>query len=187
MPLDLPAEIGCWMQTYSGRIVQPLNPDPASITIEDIAAALSKQCRFAGHVREFYSVAEHSVLVSRHCPEELRLVGLLHDASEAYLTDIPRPLKPQLSEYVTIENMLMRVIGRKFGFDWPMPRSVKDVDNRILSDERTENMAFVDIEPRLWGNVMEGLGVKLRFWSPKEAEFEFIQEFRLLSRMPIDA
>src|ERR1017187_10636100 len=75
--------------TFSGIHFWPLLPNPADIRIEDIAHALSNQCRFAGHAREFYSVAEHSVRVSQLCPPEDALWGLLHDASEAYLTDVP--------------------------------------------------------------------------------------------------
>ena len=85
--------VGDWIQTMSGVIFYPLDPRPEEIRIEDIAHALSHQCRFAGHCREFYSVAEHSVRVSRELPQEFMLWGLLHDASEAYLVDLPRPIK----------------------------------------------------------------------------------------------
>ena len=83
-----------WVQTVTGKAFYPLKPDPSLISIEDIAWALSMQCRFAGHVLHFYSVAEHCVYISNSVPMEDALWGLLHDATEAYLTDVPRPLKP---------------------------------------------------------------------------------------------
>src|SRR5271165_7548492 len=84
---------GDWIQTYTGRVMYPLDPRPEEINIIDIAHALSNLCRFTGHVRTFYSVAEHSVRVSQHCDPKDALWGLLHDASEAYLADMSRPMK----------------------------------------------------------------------------------------------
>src|SRR4051812_6540197 len=84
---------GDWMQTISGKAFFPLDPRPADVDIQDIAHALAFQCRFGGHVKEFYSVAEHSVRVSLICAHEDAKWGLLHDATEAYLSDIVRPVK----------------------------------------------------------------------------------------------
>ena len=81
------------MVTYTGKEFYPLDPNPADIDIKDIAHALSNCCRFAGHIKSFYSVAQHSVIVSELCEPENALAGLLHDASEAYLSDIARPVK----------------------------------------------------------------------------------------------
>src|SRR6266496_1501995 len=83
------------IMTYSGELITPLNPDPDDIQIEDIAHALSNQCRFSGHCKQFYSVAEHSCRVSDLCSYEHQLGGLLHDGTEAYLSDIARPIKQQ--------------------------------------------------------------------------------------------
>src|SRR4051812_31750950 len=84
-----------YIQTYSGTEFWPLSPKAADVKLIDIAHALSNKCRFAGHCREFYSVAQHSVLVSRQLPDEFKLWGLLHDAGEAYFADIPNPIKIQ--------------------------------------------------------------------------------------------
>src|ERR1035441_1601867 len=94
--------------TFSGVRFWPLIPNPADIRIEDIAHALSNQCRFGGHTREFYSVAEHSVRVSQLCTPENALWGLLHDASEAYLSDVTAPITelPQLEAYRAAERSL---------------------------------------------------------------------------------
>lgn len=88
-----PANMKPWIQTYSGRCALLLSPHPDMVSIDDIAVALSNQCRFLGHVRSFYSVAQHSVVVSRAVPNFLALAALLHDAAEAYVGDMPRPLK----------------------------------------------------------------------------------------------
>lgn len=171
---------GDWMQTSAGTQYWPIDPRPEEVAIEDIAAALSKQCRFAGHCIKFYSVAEHCVLMARHplCPPEDRFVALMHDASEAYLGDVLRPTKKSLIGYLEIEDKNMHAIADKFGFAWPMPASVKELDNRILLDEQQQNMAP---PPAPWNIPGEPTGVKLQFWSPDEAERQFLAAFRELN------
>ena len=92
-----------WIETRSGKRVSVENPQPDQFDIKDIAYALSNTCRFNGHCAGFYSVAEHSVAVALRLPDELRLAGLLHDATEAYLGDIPSPIKQFLPDYKVIE------------------------------------------------------------------------------------
>jgi len=110
-----------WIECLSGNKFWFTTEDTDGICIEDIAGALSKMCRFTGHCRRFYSVAEHSVWVSDLLPKELQLAGLLHDASEAYLADIASPVKQLLPDYKIIEERVMRKIAKKFnlpeGFD----------------------------------------------------------------------
>jgi len=96
-----------WIETYTGKKLYFLEPKPEQIDIEDIATALSNECRFGGHTKSFYSVAEHSILVATICPAPLALVGLLHDASEAYLRDIASPIKQYLANYKELEEKLM--------------------------------------------------------------------------------
>lgn len=135
--------------TFTGRIIKPLDPDPGSISIEDIAHSLAHQCRFTGHTREFYSVAQHSVLVSEILPLVplgLRLAGLMHDASEAYLSDISRPVKhqPQFGDfYKEAEDRLMAVIAQRFGFAWPLDPIVHWADDVLLRSEQRDLMPDV--------------------------------------------
>ena len=125
------------IQTYTGRAIDILNPSPADIHIEDIAWALSNMCRFNGHVSSFYSVAQHSVLVSRHCEPRDALWGELHDASEAYIADIARPFKHTevMKGYREVEARLMRVICDRFGLPHEQPESVTRADHLLLASE----------------------------------------------------
>jgi hypothetical protein len=123
------------IRTFTGIHMNAFEPTPEMIDIVDIAHGLSNQCRFAGHTKEFYSVAQHSIHVAELAPDNWKLQALLHDASEAYLCDIPRPIKKRLPDYLKIEENLMRVIGEKFGFDWPMHKSVKNSDQTMLIRE----------------------------------------------------
>ena len=136
-----------WIQTYTGRQFWPLDPRAEDIDALDIAHALSNLCRFGGHCTQFYSVAQHSVLVSQVCermaPEVPGAVlwGLLHDASEAYLADVPRPVKPFLAGYVELEKRVLETVANRFDLPWPIPEVVKRVDNAILVDEMEQLMA----------------------------------------------
>lgn len=166
---------GDWMQTATGRQFWPLDPRPEEIHIDDIAAALAKLCRFSGHCLRFYSVAEHCVHVMRAAPKHLKLTALLHDASEAYLCDVIRPIKPHLSNYLDIESRLERAIALRYRLEWPWPWVVKRIDTAILADERDQAMAP---PPQPWTQTTEpALGVDLCFWSPTEAEHMFKEAF----------
>jgi len=125
------------IQTFTGIFFDPFNPRVEDVRIEDIAHALTMQCRFGGHVRKRWSVAQHSLMVSDLCPEHLKLEGLLHDASEAYLTDLPRPIKhhPLLSSYRGLEADLEYAISKRFDLSWPMPDEIKAADNAVLVAE----------------------------------------------------
>lgn len=169
--------IGDWIQTYTGKRFYPFDARREDIDIRDIAHALAMQCRYAGHCLRFYSVAEHCVHLSQHLhPQHGLLVArwaLLHDAREAYLVDIPRPLKPQLTNYHDIEAKLMAVIAPRFALYGEMPNAVKDADSCILADEVAQNMAPA-------GNVIcprPALGITLEFWTPEQAEREFLAQF----------
>lgn len=128
--------VGNWQETYTGKIFWPLDPREDEIDIVDIARALSHQCRFGGHLDTFFSVAQHSVIVSDFLPAGMKLQGLLHDASEGYIVDIPRPIKPFLGGYKEIEDKIMRVIASKYGFEYPMNDMVKIADNTSLAIEK---------------------------------------------------
>jgi len=171
-----------WMQLASGAPFWPLEPDVERIDINDIAHALSMQCRFAGHVQRFYSVAEHCIHVSRAVPPEDALWGLLHDAAEAYLVDLPRPVKPYLSGYATAEARLLEAVATRFGLPEAMPLSVHDADNRILINERDALLAPSHIP---WGWNAEPLpDVHIVGWLPGAARGLFLQRFWEITRSP---
>lgn len=124
------------IRTVSGLYVNIIDPNPDTIIIEDIAHALTVQRRFGGHIKVHYSVAEHSLdVMNRVTLNEYKLQALMHDASEAYLLDIPSPIKQHLKGYYEIEENLMKVISQKFGFEWPMSKEVKQADKDALEWE----------------------------------------------------
>ena len=132
---------GDWMLTASGRQYWPLDPRADDVDLHDIATALSKECRFGGHCRGMYSVAEHSVLVSHVVPPEYALQGLLHDAAEAYCKDIPKPLKRGLGlAYADIEELNWLAICDRFGISPDLHPSVKEADLAVLAAEREQIM-----------------------------------------------
>lgn len=169
------------MQTYSGKRFFPLDPDPNDIVIEDIAHSLARICRYGGHVNSHYSVAQHSVLVSRCLPPELALTGLLHDATEAYLGDVVRPLKLLLPDYRAIEDNLSLIIGEKFGVQLlPMPALVKEMDTRILNNERS--VLFNDqLDWDTFGLEPAPLDSEIVPWPAPNAERFFLWTFEELS------
>jgi hypothetical protein len=124
--------------TRSGRLIDFSNPDPAMIDPFDIATGLAKNCRFNGHIDGWYSVAQHSVMVADHLPDELKAVGLLHDASEAYMADIVRPAKGLIDGYYGVEECLMEAIFDRFNLDIKLLKHplVVEADNRALLTER---------------------------------------------------
>jgi 5'-deoxynucleotidase YfbR-like HD superfamily hydrolase len=124
--------------TWTGRI-DPLNPSPEEINIEDIAHALARQCRYNGHCDGFLSVARHSIWVSEHLEAQgldirTQLTGLLHDAAEAYLGDLVRPIKQSEfgQAYLKTEAVLEEMIAEVFGLPFPFPQSVRDADHHVL-------------------------------------------------------
>ncbi len=130
--------LGDWSLQQSGVMFYPLDPRPNEILIEDIAHNLSRLNRYNGAIScEHYSVAEHSVRVSWICPPDLRLYGLLHDAAEAYLSDLTSPIKHYSrlgDEYTVVENNLAQAIFSKFGLKWtsPKPELVKRADKAMI-------------------------------------------------------
>jgi len=174
-----PPRVGSFMQTFTGRKYWPMDPKPHEVYIEDIAHSLAYQCRYAGHCIKFYSVAEHSILIARslaatHAPE-VALAGLLHDAPEAYCVDIPRPLKPYMTNYKDIEQKNWLAIAARFQLDRDLPDEVHDADNRIIADE------LINLREMPWhARHDKPLDVRLRYWSPEKAEQEFMATFDAL-------
>ena len=147
-----------WIETYTGKRFYPLDPDPSSVDIEDIAHALSNLCRFTGHCREFYSVATHSILCADQAMVDgghwyrmrrLALLLLLHDAAEAYCSDVAYPIKPHLTGYAEIEERIMQAIYKRLGVDPPSRGElacIKHIDHRMGATEASQLMRFKDWE-----------------------------------------
>lgn len=165
-----------WIQTYSGRKFSPLDPYPDAIVIIDIAHSLSMQCRFTGHTKSFYSVAQHSVLVSYICDSADALWGLLHDASEAYLTDVPRPLKRsgKFDAYLEFEKNMQNAVCTRFNLPLVEPPSVKIADTILLATEARDLMAPLHSD---WVLPVQPLPFKIESVGPQEAKNMFMRRF----------
>lgn len=176
-----------WIQTYTGKKFYPLDPDPDQICLEDIAHALSNICRYTGHVARFYSVAEHSTWVSKRVqelsPNHIWLArwGLLHDATEAYIADVSRPLKhlPAFAEYRAAEAHLQDIIAAKYGLPVGEPPLVKQVDTEMLGTEVQQLMQPLHPD---WASASGGLAQPIGWIlenrlgiPPETAEREFLE------------
>lgn len=170
-----------FITTFTGKRVNVVELRPEDICIEDIAHALSQLCRFTGHCRETYSVAEHSIIASRHVPVGLAFEALLHDAAEAYVNDLSRPLKhhPEMQGYIAIEQRVDHVVRQAFGlplFERPpyMHPTIKDVDNKLVVTEARALLAESS-----WTAGHPALdGVQPLFcWPAKRAEALFLSRY----------
>ncbi len=175
--------------TFSGKFIEPLSPKWDDLEIEDIAHGLSNICRYGGQSSEFYSVCQHSVYVSYNCRPENALNGLLHDGSEAYLGDVPRPIKhtSQYSFYREVENFLQTMIFQKFGGEdsdgvYETP-DIKNADNHLLLIEQKFlfgkpwiSVQYSDYKYR--GDLLMDV---FKPWTPRIAEQRFMDRFRELS------
>jgi len=185
--MHAPPAPGPFLQTVSGRRVNPFDPDPGQLDPGDIARALANQCRFGGHSRAFYSVAQHSVIVSRLVEErggdaEDAFAALMHDASEAYLGDMPHPLKhrsPLGAAFKAAEEHLEQAIRDRFAIRPDVP-AIKRADRALLATERRAFSAETWHWPELDG--VEPLDLELEAWPPDRAAEEFAARFAELDR-----
>lgn len=174
---------GGWMQTYTGRQFFPLDPRAEDIYIEDIAHALSQICRYGGHTDRIYTVAEHSVLLTRHFiglgETDLARWALMHDSAEAYVGDMIRPIKQQMPGFAAVENRILAVIAERVGLPGStIPAEVNEADARILLDERK---AFLRKPAGRWDvDDLAPLGVTPIGWAPGVAKRIFRDTFREL-------
>lgn len=166
------------MMTITGRLFDPLELQVEDVDIEDIAHGLAFTCRYGGHVSRFYSVAEHCVLMSHWVAPEHALGALLHDASEAYLGDIIRPLKDGLPDYREVEFRAEWVIAQRFGLEVPLHPSIKEADTRIIADER---QALVPHQADFPSSRVP-LGVKIKAWGPSLAKEMYLLRYYELTR-----
>ena len=174
-----------YFRTHTGKHVHPLSPSPSEISIFDVAHALSQICRFVGHTTAFYSVAQHCVLVSEHVPQEDALWGLLHDASEAYLCDLPAPIKrdPEMSIYRIAEDRLMLAVCDRYSLPPEMPRSVKIADKVLLATEFRDVTTMDDPDWIRRECGFEPLSdYHIASWAPSFAESMFLDRFEELTK-----
>lgn len=166
-----------FIRTYTGLKFWPLEARKYEINILDIAHALSNICRFTGHCKEFYSVAQHSIYVSSILPKKYQFWGLMHDASEAYLCDISRPIKhsKEMAGYRKAEEKLMSIIASKFGLIMPMPDIIHTADIKMLAAELRDLMPADD-----WINWSEPAPFTVKPCSPSIAEKLFLEKFEEL-------
>lgn len=172
--------------TSTGVWFDTLNPKTESINIVDIANSLSKLCRFGGHCKDFYSVAEHSIHVSRLAHQlsggdiNATRWGLLHDASEAYVVDIPKPIKLKLPQYVEIEEAIQVCVADRFKLSRSIPDSTHVADRELLALELRAYMPPQpdNLLPKVRdSSLMDWLGHTL---PPSDAMEAFLVEARLL-------
>lgn len=166
-----------WIQTYGGKQFFPLAPKPDDVDIVDIARSLSFLCRFNGHCRAFYSVADHSIRVSNIVSDEYALWGLLHDAAEAYVSDLPRPVKQAIPEFSVHEDKVLDVIMKRHGLQMPMPGPVREADDILLVTEARDLMAP---PPADWGLAAKPLDERIRPLSPEQAFETFLARYEQL-------
>jgi hypothetical protein len=186
-PLPEDGGRGPFMPTFTGLRFHPRDPRPEEIDVRDIARGLSRQCRYAGQVRcNFLSTAEHSVLVSQLVPT---LAGLLHDAAEAYLTDLPRATKAELPHYLELEARAMRAIAARFGFAPEITPEIRAADDAVAYLEepvgpgRAFDAAHGLTDARQAG-VAARAGLTLRGLDPDAAERLFLDRLEELAGRP---
>jgi 5'-deoxynucleotidase YfbR-like HD superfamily hydrolase len=166
-----------WQQTYTGVQFFTLEPRQQDVRIEDIAHGLALINRFAGATRVPYSVAEHSVRVSQIVDHAAALHGLLHDASEFLLVDLPAPIKRQVAQYTAIETRLQQTICDRFGISSLLPGSVKHADLVLLATEKRD---LLGPEPAPWDPLPDPLTDRIEPWPWQEAERRFLERFKEL-------
>ncbi|MDB6443266.1 phosphohydrolase [Pseudomonas sp. 21TX0197] len=172
-----------WILTQTGKRFDLFGMDTDVIDPRDIAHSLAHLCRFNGHTREFYSVAQHSCLVADLVPAEHKLAALLHDATEAYIGDMVRPLKQWMCAYRDVEAWIWERICTRFSLDQDLPASVAQADLIALATERRDLMPS---DPATWDCLV---GIKpaperIRPWSPTEARLTYHQ--RLMDQLAIE-
>lgn len=167
--------------TAGGTYFNYIDPRSSVITIEDIAHGLSNKCRFGGHTRRFYSVAQHCYYVSMIVPPEYAFEGLMHDAHESYIVDMPTPLKRLLPEYCELEHRVEDAVLAAFGLARPLHPSIKHADLRMLATEQRDLLPPHDDD---W-DILAGITAcdfTIDPWPPESARMLFIQRFNELRK-----
>ena len=172
-----------YVSTFLGNRFYPLEPRIDRVAIEDIAHGLAFQCRFNGQTQEFYSVAQHSLIVASLVPADLRLAALLHDAAEAYLGDMVKPLKVLLPAFGAIEDQVSAIIASSFGIDFSDYGPIKRADLIALATEKRDLMPH-SAERWAYLDDIRALAERIVAMSPAQAKQEFLNEFTRLGGSP---
>ncbi|MCL1887119.1 MAG: metal-dependent phosphohydrolase [Betaproteobacteria bacterium] len=167
--------------TCAGNYFSFINPDAYHFDIKTIAHALSHLCRFTGHTSEFYSVAQHSILVSHLVPPGMQLAGLLHDATEAFVGDMTKPLKEMFPEFRRIEKNIERAICRQYGIPCPMPHEIKQADLILLATEQRDLMPHIETQWHYLKGI-EAMKETITPWPPSLARKRFLERFYELEK-----
>lgn len=169
------------IETFTGIYIRPFDPDPDKFDIRDIAHALANKCRYTGHVARFFSVAEHSVLMALHFMNigeyELAYDALMHDASEAYLPDVARPMKRHVPELMKIEDRMQRRLAERFGFRWPFHKEIHEADRACCM---AEARVLMRSGGEGWQLRCEPLDVEIDCLTPEQAEEAFLAMYSTL-------
>jgi 5'-deoxynucleotidase YfbR-like HD superfamily hydrolase len=168
-----------YVSTFSGNRFYPLEPRIDRVAIEDIAHGLAYQCRFNGQTAEFYSVAQHSLIVAALVPPPLRLAALLHDAAEAYLGDMVKPLKVLLPAFAALEDKVSALIAAAFRIDFSDYEPIKRADLIALATEKRDLMPH-SAERWAYLDDVRALPDAIVLMSPSQAKQAFLAEFARL-------
>jgi hypothetical protein len=171
--------IGPTILLFSGSYFDSEAPDTSAFTIEDIAHGLAMTCRFAGQCSRFYSVAEHCVHLSENVPPEDAYQGLMHDAAEAFVGDMAKPMKVMLPEFSVIEKSVEAAVFRRFSVRTPLPPSIKEADILMLVTEQRQLMKNRDDWEYTRGR--KPLDFKIPAWPPSIAKSRFLKRFYALT------
>jgi hypothetical protein len=167
-------KLGGWIQTYTGLQFWPQDPSVDDIDIVDIIHSLSNQCRYIGHANHFYSVAQHSVICSANVIPKHAKWALMHDASEAYVSDLASPIKKFFPTYMDMEEKIQVVIAEKFGLPYPMPKQITEMDYKVLATEKRD---LLGPEPASWGRLPDPLQLVIIAQTPTQAKAAFKKRF----------
>jgi hypothetical protein len=166
---------------HSGRLFDLVNPEASELTVEDIAHGLAHTCRYAGQCDGFFSVAEHSVLVSQ-AVSHAKLAALFHDAAEAFIGDMSGPLKRLLPDYRAIEKKIAQAIFMRLGIEWPVPFEVKRADYSVMA---AEQLVLMPAGTNEWLHEMSVVpaAVEIRRLDPKSAKALFLDRYAELASL----
>ncbi len=170
---------GDWFLSFTGRRIYPFDMRASDVCVEDIAHSLSNLCRFNGHCKVFYSVAQHSVLMASLVESDInRLPALMHDATEAYCGDMIRPIKLSMRNFAEMEDRIWIAIADRFGLPYNLPPAIKEADRRMVVTEHRDILITSPVWPS-HANVAP-YWMRIHPWSNEIAERIFLETFDAL-------